>query len=354
MVARYLRKLGALCLLWPWHVLAFFSVLTLGALPLVVRLPLEADLHETLPRDTVQALERHIRLFGNSDQAFLLVQTEERSKADLIAFGEALAHKLIPSPLIRQVEFGYSPPLLKVLQDMALDYAPLFVGPEQLESFDRLLTPQGMRAQIRKTLLELSSLGSEVRDRALQEDPLQLRRFAFARLAAWRGSFRFDAFSAYFLSQDGKALLIKIEGQASVDDLEGVKATVGLLRQASQELLSRPAFWGLTVQGTGGYFLAVESDSIIRRDLIRSMAVAVVLICVLIAWSFRRWGVLLYGQIPTLVGLFIALGVFALARPKINALTLGCSVPLVGLGIDFTIHILTQCFAELGQGRTKK
>jgi predicted RND superfamily exporter protein len=68
-------------------------------------------------------------------------------------------------------------------------------------------------------------------------------------------------------------------------------------------------------------------------------------------WTFRRWGVILYGQIPTLLGLFLALAVFALLRPKLNALTLGCAAALIGLGIDFTIHILTQCFAEFGKGR---
>jgi predicted RND superfamily exporter protein len=133
-----------------------------------------------------------------------------------------------------------------------------------------------------------------------------------------------------------------------------VKATVGLLRQVVQDLLLLPAFQGLTVQGTGGYFLAAESERIIRRDLIWSINLAVILICVLIAWAFRRWGVLVYGQLPTLAGLFIALGAFALVRHQLNALTLGCSAALVGLGIDFTIHILTRCFAELGRGKTKQ
>jgi hypothetical protein len=334
--------------------MGFFVVLTLGALPLVMRLPLQADVRETLPADMVQALERRTRLFGTYDLAFLLVQTAEGSKADLIAFGEALSHRLTASPLIRRVEFGYPLALLQALHNVALDYAPLFVTPEQLETFDQLLTPQGIRAQMQKTLLELSALGSGVRDSALQEDPLQLRRFVFARLATLRGSFRFDALSPYFLSPDGQALLVKVEGQAPVNDMAGVKATVGLLHQVVQELLAMPAFAGLTVHGTGGYFLAAESERIIRRDLIQSINLSVLILCGLTAWAFRRWGVLLYGQLPNLLGLFIALGAFALFRPKLNALTLGCGAALIGLGDDFTMHVLTQCFAQLGKGKTTR
>jgi hypothetical protein len=331
-----------------------FGVLTLSAIPLVLQLPLEADLHETLPADMVQAMERRARLFGAYDLAFLLVQTQQGAPEELIAFGEALTQQLSASPLIRSVEFGYAPALFEALHEVTLDYAPLFVSAEHLETFDQLLTPQGIQTQIRKTLLALSTIGASIQDNLLQEDPLQLRRFAFARLMALRGSFRFDPLSPYFLSQDRTALLIKVEGQASVDDMAGVKATMALLQQVLQHLLSQPAFRGLTVQGTGGYYLAAESEKVIRGDLIQSINLAVVLICLLVAWTFRRWSVLLYGQLPTLGGLLMALGAFALFRPRLNALTLGCAAALVGLGIDFTIHLLTQCFTELGKGRTKQ
>ena len=350
MLARCFDKLGTFCVTRPWYVMMMFGVLTLSALPVVLQLRLEADLHETLPADMVQAMERRARLFGAYDLAFLLVQTRHGTAEELIAFGEALTQQLNTSPLIRGVEFGFPPALLEALHEVMLDYAPLFVSAEHLAAFDQLLTPQGIRAQIHKTVLALSTIGASRTDSLLQEDPLQLRRFAFSRLAALRGSLRFDTLSPYFLSQDRKALLIKVEGQASVNDMAGVKATMALLQQVLQHLLSQPAFRGLTVQGTGGYYLAAESERIIRRDLIQSINLAIVLICLLMAWTFRRWSVLLYAQLPTLLGLFMALGAFALLRPQLNALTLGCAAALVGLGIDFTIHILTQCFTEIGKG----
>ena len=84
-------------------------------------------------------------------------------------------------------------------------------------------------------------------------DPLQLRRFAFARLAALRGTFRFDPTSPYFLSPDGTALLIKIAGRRPVHDMASAKATVALIEQASDTLRVQPAFQGLTVRPRGYY-----------------------------------------------------------------------------------------------------
>ena len=115
-----------------------------------------------------------------------------------IAFGTALQQKLTAAPLIRAVVFGYSPALLAALDHVTLAYAPLFVRSADLEDFDRLLTPEGLRAQIQKTLLTLSLPGTGRHEQWLLADPLQLRRFALARLTALRGTFRFDPTSPIF------------------------------------------------------------------------------------------------------------------------------------------------------------
>jgi predicted RND superfamily exporter protein len=354
MLTTLFDTVGRWCVTWPWRVLAFFGLLALGAIPLVSHLTLETDVRNMLPGDMAQTLARHNTLFGTSDLALLLVQTTPGRRDDLIAFGTALQQQLAPSPLIRRVEFGYAPFILKVLDDVALDFAPFFVRPDQLDDLDHLLTPEGITAQIHKTLLDLSLPGSIPRERLLLDDPLQLRTFAFARLLALRGAFHFDAASPYFLSQDGTALLIRVEGHASVHDMAGVKATVALLDQVTRALLAQPAFQGLTLQTTGGYFFAAESERTIRQDIMRNFNLSAILICTFTAWAFRRWDVVLYVQLPTLLSLWLAVGVFALGHPQLNALALGCAAGLLGIGDDYTIHILTHYFEAHGHGRPPK
>src|SRR5712691_3905542 len=259
----------------------------------------------------------------------------------------------MPSPLIRSVEYGYPPELLEVLDRLSLEYAPLFVAPAQLDDFDQLLTPQGIRAQLHKTLLQLSAMGTGPQDLWLLTDPLQLRSFAFTRLTTFRGTFRFDPTLPYFLSTDGAALLFKIAGQRSVHDMAGAKATVALIQEASDALRTQPAFQGLTVQATGGYFFAAESERVIRGDIIVSVHLTIISIGVLITWALRRWGVLLYGLLPTILSLVLALGLFAALRPTLNALTLGCIASLIGFGIDFSLHVLQRAFNEQGRGLSR-
>src|SRR5262249_11000009 len=109
-------------------------------------------------------------------------------------------------------------------------------------------------------------------------------------------------------------------------------------------------FQALTVQATGGYFFATESERVIRGDIIVSVHLTIVSICALIYWALRRWGVLIYGILPTLLSLVLALGLFAALRPTLNSLTLGCIASLVVFGMDYSLHVLQRAFNEQGRG----
>src|ERR671915_1030058 len=137
MITTLFDTLGRWCVTWPRCVLACFGLLTLGAIPFVSYLALEADVRNMLPGHMAKTLERHQTLFGTSDLALLLVQTTQERPDDLIAFGTALQQQLSPSPLIRQVDFGYARPVLSVMEKVALDYAPFLVHPDQLDALDR-------------------------------------------------------------------------------------------------------------------------------------------------------------------------------------------------------------------------
>jgi predicted RND superfamily exporter protein len=67
-------------------------------------------------------------------------------------------------------------------------------------------------------------------------------------------------------------------------------------------------------------------------------------------WALRRWGVLVYGFLPTVLGLVLALGLFAVLHATLNALTLGCIASLIGFGMDYAVHILQRAFNEHGRG----
>src|SRR5574341_2160490 len=79
MITALFDRLAQLSLSRSRWVLALYALLLLAALPLLLRLHLEADVRATLPPDMARAMERHNALFGTADLAFLLVQTSPAS-----------------------------------------------------------------------------------------------------------------------------------------------------------------------------------------------------------------------------------------------------------------------------------
>src|SRR5215471_16375400 len=104
MITALFDWLGHLAISRRGWVLTLYAVLLLTALPLLLRLHLEADVRDTLPPDMARALERHNALFGTADLAFLLVQTFPGHRDTLLDFATALHGHLTNSPLIRSVE----------------------------------------------------------------------------------------------------------------------------------------------------------------------------------------------------------------------------------------------------------
>src|SRR2546426_12614733 len=123
MITRLFDWLGHLAVSRPRSVLTLYTIVLLAALPLVLRVHLEADVRDTLPPDMARALERHNALFGTSDLAFLLVRASPGGRETLLAFGTALHRRLSNAPLIRSVEYSYAPELLAVLERLSLGYA---------------------------------------------------------------------------------------------------------------------------------------------------------------------------------------------------------------------------------------
>ena len=103
MITALFDRLAQLSLSRSRWVLALYALLLLAALPLLLRLQLEADVRDTLPPDMARAMERHNALFGTADLAFLLVQAPSGGRDTLLAFGTALHQRLAHSSLIRAV-----------------------------------------------------------------------------------------------------------------------------------------------------------------------------------------------------------------------------------------------------------
>jgi predicted RND superfamily exporter protein len=96
----------------------------------------------------------------------------------------------------------------------------------------------------------------------------------------------------------------------------------------------------IEVEQTGGYALAFEGESAMRRDLQVNIGVSVVLVLIVLWFAWRRPIIVLLGALPVAFGVVLGFGLFSIFVREVVVLALVSGAVLAALGIDFVIHLL--------------
>ena len=332
----------------PWAALALAAALLLGAGAAIASLHFDLDASAAVDTPAARALREASQAFQLNERAYLLVESDAPSEARLLSLGRDLAARLEQSACVERVELGPALPDDEALAQLLERVGLLYATPVELAAH---LDPAGIESTLAQQAERLSLLGLGEVEAWIERDPLELNRAFARRLARLRGVQRFAPESPYALSEDRRALLLTVVTSRGPSELGFAREVVSTVEAATQAALATPAHAGLRVRGTGGHYFAEESERTIRGDLIRGGLSCSLLALVLLAWGLRLnpWRTLVL-LLPTVWGLVVGLGLFALLRAELAVLSLGCASVLLGLGVDFTIHLATATRAARARG----
>lgn len=150
---------------------------------------------------------------------------------------------------------------------------------------------------------------------------------------------RFLMGDPYFISQDKQTLMISIEPTFSAMDMDRVVAHVDSLTGLIKKEIT--AFPDVRAGLTGMMPLARDEMVYAMKDSTITSIVAFVLIIVLFILSFRLWTAPLLAGINLGLGIIWAAGFSSFFLDSLNIMTSMFAVILFGLGIDFSIHIIS-------------
>lgn len=310
-----------------------------------------SEVTDLVPAASSGVLRRLEEVFGTSENAFLLISTRPGSSEILVEMGRHLTESLRGQPDIRSVSYGWGEVADRLVSPSLLAMAPLFTRPEDIDELDRLLSPEGLAASVRAEALHLGFPGIGEAEKWVERDPLNLRRFIISRLGALKGAFRFQPGSLHMISEDGSALLVRIEGELRSSDMVRVRSLIEAVERAADEaraamLGERPSMPKIELGFTGGYKFALESEASVKRDITVSVVGALVLVFGIFAFTMRSLFLLFPSFVPVGVGIVVGFGIFSIFRRDVIALSLVSGAILAGLGINFVVHLIVPAFSD--------
>jgi uncharacterized protein len=143
----------------------------------------------------------------------------------------------------------------------------------------------------------------------------------------------------YFISYDKNALILNVIPTFSMTDAHQMVVGTEVVQNIVDEAIEQ--FPGVEAGLSG--MIAIGHDEMVysEKSLGYTSLIAVVAILIMLVLSLRMWIAPIYAMLNLFVGIIWAMGVTVIFVGQLNLMTYMMTVILIGLGIDFSIHIIS-------------
>lgn len=333
-------------------------VTALSALALT-RLEMQVDVQALLPDDSraVQANYEMKESFG-ADVLVVVLQSESGPvlrHADLVDILEDLLEE---SPLIEHVD---STLYENVPTDQLLEWLPLLLEPAEVEGLAEKVSTTAIERQIHIDAIDLQGpMVPPLYKKLIVQDPLLLLELLRGRLVSSRGGYSLNTTSGYYVSQDESTVLLFVTPTRPSDDIPFAKELLTEVESIQERAFSEyreelglapgAEIDGLSFGVTGMHAIAAIESRVLQRDTLSAIGWSLGLVVLLFSATFRRLDAALFVGLPLLAGLLWTFAFTYLVVGHLNLMSTGFAAIVLGLGVDYAIHIYNRYLDHRGDG----
>ncbi len=309
------------------------------------RLSFDTDVLSLLPRDgtVVPAFRTFVERFGSVDDLYVVLTAPAGHEVgDYQAEIDRWSERLRQTPGITRVDTG----MVSESRDLTYlsDRRLLLLSGERLETAIDRFSGEGLTHAIRSSR-SLLTVPSPAVTNMVRHDPLGLFSLLRDELGAAQAGVNLGVTEGGYISNDGRSRLLIAKPSEPPFDAEfsrGLMASLDALRAemaATSAGASDPAAGGeerppLQVEFAGGHRIAVETESVIRRESVLNTVGSLALILPVLFLVFRSGWLVVVGAIPSAMSLLFVLGLVGMGATTLSAAATASSAMLFGLGID--------------------
>jgi predicted exporter len=336
-----------------WSVLVSTAALSAVAALVCLRISFETDILKLLPRDTaaLSGFHQYLSEFGEINHLYIVFTAAEgRGIEDAGELVDSFTGKLRALDEISEVDTGFADTRADwtYLQDRVL----LLLGPDiagrALDRFD----PEKMREALRRSRDLLTAPSNDVKN-LVRTDPLGFLTLLRERFAGDQTFGRLTQTARGYLSDDGRSRLIIATPTAPPFDGAFCRRLFERLTDAERQAkvaTSISESQGIEIAYAGGHRIALETETIMRREAAWNSVTSVAAILLLLLLVFRSVWIFMAGAIPMAVATLGSIAINGLIHDRLSAAATGTSALLFGLGIDGLVLMYVRFLEACASG----
>jgi uncharacterized protein len=312
----------------------------------ILPLSMDEDITALLPSGdpVIDDYRMVIYRFRSLDRILFDIGLEDRVAGQpekLTAVADELYARFLASGSFARIAYSISPEdRLRMMEFFGQNKKMLFSDADA-EALEARFAPELIRqrlAGVRRQLLEPQGLF--MKD-FLRQDPLGLSEVFLGKFAELRpGNSKPQVSDGRIRSQDGQHILMIAEPRFPASDTVRGARLMAFVEKTCHQAIQKAPDSGIRISYLGGHRSTLDNKNMIQSDIFRTLTATVLGIFLLALLTYRRRLLILLTVAPVAFGGVFALGVISLFTSEISAVVVGCGAVLVGIGVDYAIHIL--------------
>lgn len=233
--------------------------------------------------------------------------------------------------------------------DFVYNNLPLFLSESDYETIASKIDKNSIGTITKVNYKTLASPSGFIAKSFIVKDPLGLSFMGLKQLNQLGLADDFKLKDGFLVHKDEKHILLFISPKFKTGNTDKNQVFSDNIYQLQNDLNSD---YKNKVRSTyfGGPLIAVANAEQIKTDIQFTVSIALTILVLLFIFFYKKISIPLILFVPTLFGALLAIAVLNLIRTEISAISLGIGAVLLGVTLDYSLHILTHIRS---QGTTK-
>lgn len=328
-----------------WLAALLSVLLAVACLFLASRLHYEEDISRFLPGDEESSkYSEAYNALGKKNNIILIFSAKDGSEAGEDEISEAIhdfegvfdavdSTGMVPQRQIT-VDSGMA---FEMMESVTSSY-PLYMTEADYRRIDSLLNVQGyVSEQLAADRQSLLFPTGDAMVTNVRTDPLHLFTPVLQRLRNSAANSNYDIVDDCIFTKDGHGLAFLTSPYGTSES--GMNSKVaGLVDEAiSRTEAEHP---DVSVSAVGAPLIAVTNATQIKKDSILAISLAMLLIGLLLVFTYKRFSDILWIVLSVTFGWIFAVGGIALIRDSMSIIVIGVASVIIGIAVNYPLHFM--------------
>ncbi|WP_037321743.1 MMPL family transporter [Salegentibacter sp. Hel_I_6] len=306
------------------------------------KIQLEEDITKLIPSGQKQdALRKVLDNTEFSDKLIIALSSEKKNPDKLTAYATQLTDSLnqkLPE-YIAKIQGEIPDEGILEVYDFVYSNLPLFLNSQNYQEIDSRLPKDSIQRRLQSSYKDLISPTGFVTKQFLFKDPLSITNLGLEKLQELQVDDQFKIHDNYLLTKDEKHLLLFITPEYPASETKNNEV---FIERLDKIILGLNENSEVKADYFGGVLYAIANAKQIKKDIQLTLSIAFSILLILLILYYRRVYVPLLLFLPSLLGALTAISLLYFIKGSVSAISLGIGAILLGISLDYALHILTH------------